>query len=78
VTARTCESTLRRNPILSEILRLGFLVANAEKKKVAHPEMMTRMEVEALASMLTASVVDTALLKEVRASASVGGGGRRR
>jgi hypothetical protein len=78
VTARTCEFTLRKIPILSEILRLGSSPANAETKKVAYRCCMTRMEVEALASMLTASVVDTALLKEVRASASVGGGGRRR
>jgi hypothetical protein len=39
---------------------------------------MSTMEVEASASMLMASVVSTALLKEVRASASVGGGGRER
>jgi hypothetical protein len=39
---------------------------------------MSTMEIEASASMLMASVVSTALLKEVRASASVGGGGRER
>jgi hypothetical protein len=39
---------------------------------------MSNIEVEASASMLMASVVSTALLKEVRASVSVGGGGRER
>ena len=47
-------------------------------EKVALGEIMTIMEVEALASMLMASAVSTALLKEVRAFASVGGGGRER
>ena len=47
-------------------------------EKVALCRIMTKMEVEALASMLMASAVSTALLKEVRAFASVGGGGRRR
>jgi len=39
---------------------------------------MTSMIIEASASLLMASVVSTVLLKEVRASASVGGGGRGR
>jgi len=39
---------------------------------------MVNMALEASASMLMASVVSTALLKEVRASVSVGDGGRRR
>jgi len=38
---------------------------------------MANMHFEAIASMLMASVVSTALLKEVRAFVSVGGGGRR-
>jgi len=39
---------------------------------------MTNMAFEASASMLMALVVSAALLNEVRASASVGDGGRRR
>jgi hypothetical protein len=39
---------------------------------------MLNMQVEASASMLTASVVSTALLKEIRVFASVGDGGRGR
>ena len=39
---------------------------------------MTNMHFEASASMLMTLVVSTALLKEVRASASVGDGGRGR
>ncbi len=39
---------------------------------------MSNMKLEASALMLMTSVVSTALLKEVRASASVGDGGRGR
>ena len=63
--------------MFSEGLRVAFREIVAVAKNVALPQLMVNMHFEAIASMLMASVVSTALLKEVRASVSVGGGGRR-
>ncbi len=62
--------------MLSEGLRVAFRGIFVAAKKVALPRLMTNMQPEAIASMLMASAISTALLKEVRASVSVGGGGR--
>ncbi len=72
------EFTLSKFRIYSKRLQVSFLPEGSGVKKVAPFQNLTKMEVEALASMLMASAVSTALLKEVRASVSVGGGGRRR
>ncbi len=69
--------TLRKFRMFSEGLRVAFPGIFVAAKKVALSRLMTNMHHEAIASMLMASVVSTALLKEVRASVSVGGGGRR-
>jgi hypothetical protein len=75
--AHSYEFTLRKFQMFSERLRVAFPGFFAAAKKVALRQWMTNMHLEAIASMLMASVVSTALLKEVRASVSVGGGGRR-
>ncbi len=72
------ETTRRRFRISADRLQLDFRVGSPSYKKVALPRLITNIEVEASASMLMASAVSTALLKEVRASVSVGGGGRGR
>ena len=63
--------------MFSEGLRVAFRYFLAVVEKVALSQFITNMRVEAIASMLMASAVSTAQLKEVRASVSVGGGGRR-
>ena len=63
--------------MFSEGLRVAILERFVATKTVALARLITNMQLEAIASMLMASVVSTALLKEVRASVSVGGGGRR-
>ena len=75
--AHTYESTLRKIQMFSEGLRVAYRDIFAPAKKVALPKLITNMHLEAIASMLMTLVVSTALLKEVRASVSVGGGGRR-
>ncbi len=62
--------------MFSEALRVGFRDISAVVEKVALGQFMIKMQAEAIASMLMASAVNTALLKEVRAFVSVGGGGR--
>ncbi len=63
--------------MFSEGLRVTIQGIFVAAKKVALPQLRANMHFEAIASMLMASAVSTALLKEVRASVSVGGGGRR-
>jgi hypothetical protein len=54
-------------------LALNYVIVS-----IVEPQVRSKLQDEASASMLMASVVSTALLNEVRASASVGDGGRGR
>jgi hypothetical protein len=74
----TYETTLNYSTKLTNAKQLGEIGKSVSKERVAAFLDRNRLDLEAKASSQQVRLLTTALLEEVRASSSVGGGGRKR